>query len=430
MDNYINIVISGCTHGELDILYKSVGELETQSGKKVDLIICCGDFQAVRNYGDLEYMHCPPKYRSLRTFYKYYSGIEKAPYLTIFVGGNHEASSYLTELPHGGWVAPNIYYMGYSSVIQFGGLRIAGLSGIYNSYDFNKGHFECVPFTYQTTISTYHVRSIDMFRLKQLEDSGKIDIMITHDWPTGITKYGNENELLRVKPYFREDIEKNKLGNPFTMELMKKLKPSYWFSAHMHCKFAALVPHDNDTVTRFLALDKPIPGRQFLQFVSISNPDNNEKILKYDETWLSILQLTDHLTNLSSQEQYMPNESSNVARYNFKPTLEDKERVKKCFDNNFEIPNNFQMTAPPYIEKTDPEENKIEKSLSYENPQTAKFCQSLDIIDINKIFYQKANINNQGVCHYRLINVRSETFNNPIDEEIDINDEDLFFEDA
>ena len=32
--------------------------------------------------------------------------------LTIFVGGNHEASNHLQELPYGGWVAPNIYYLG------------------------------------------------------------------------------------------------------------------------------------------------------------------------------------------------------------------------------------------------------------------------------------------------------------------------------
>jgi len=44
--------------------------------------------------------------------YRYYSGEKKAPVLTIFIGGNHEASNYLQELPYGGWVAPNIYYLG------------------------------------------------------------------------------------------------------------------------------------------------------------------------------------------------------------------------------------------------------------------------------------------------------------------------------
>lgn len=48
------------------------------------------------------------------------------------VGGNHEASNYLWELYYGGWVAPNIYYLGHAGVVNFGGVRIAGLSGIYN----------------------------------------------------------------------------------------------------------------------------------------------------------------------------------------------------------------------------------------------------------------------------------------------------------
>jgi hypothetical protein len=44
--------------------------------------------------------------------FRYYSGEKKAPVLTVFIGGNHEASNYLQELPYGGWVAPDIYYLG------------------------------------------------------------------------------------------------------------------------------------------------------------------------------------------------------------------------------------------------------------------------------------------------------------------------------
>jgi len=43
---------------------------------------------------------------------RYYSGEKTASVLTIFIGGNHEASNYLQELPYGGWVAPKIYYLG------------------------------------------------------------------------------------------------------------------------------------------------------------------------------------------------------------------------------------------------------------------------------------------------------------------------------
>lgn len=53
-------------------------------------------------------------YCCLALFDRYYSEEISAPILTIFIGGNHEASNYLQELPYGGWVAPNIWYMGKS----------------------------------------------------------------------------------------------------------------------------------------------------------------------------------------------------------------------------------------------------------------------------------------------------------------------------
>src|SRR5690606_17616949 len=95
-------------------------------------------------------------------------GEKKAPYLTIFIGGNHEASTYLRELYFGGWAAPNIYFLGASGCINLvkgrSRMRIAGLSGIYKRHDFTK-NYDPLPFTDKTKFNIYHVRDFDIYKL-------------------------------------------------------------------------------------------------------------------------------------------------------------------------------------------------------------------------------------------------------------------------
>jgi predicted phosphodiesterase len=41
----LQIAIEGCCHGELDNIYGTLQHLEQREGKKIDLLISCGDFQ-------------------------------------------------------------------------------------------------------------------------------------------------------------------------------------------------------------------------------------------------------------------------------------------------------------------------------------------------------------------------------------------------
>ena len=212
----------------------------------------------------------------MTSYYKYYAGLQETPYPTLFIGGNHEArpppaicpgsrraaispqpriqaANHLWELYYGGWVAPKMMYLGHAGVVQFGGLRIGGLSGIYDKRDYRKGHFERPPYTPSSMRSAYHIRELEVFRralsrtlptlaaaaasfaqgsagrslctpyrpllrarrLLQLQ-AGQLDIFLSHDWPAGIEHFGNLKGLLARKPHFRQVSQGAWLREPST----------------------------------------------------------------------------------------------------------------------------------------------------------------------------------------------------------------------
>lgn len=452
-------------------------------------------------------MSVPEKYRKLGDFHEYYSGRKTAPYLTIFVGGNHEAASHLWELYYGGWAAPNIYYLGAANVVRLGPLRIAGVSGIWKGADYQKTHLERLPFSLDYIRSFYHVREIDVRKLLQLRT--QVDIAVSHDWPRDIERHGNLHTLLHIKPHFRRDIEARCLGSTAAEYLMDRLRPPYWFSAHMHCKFSAIktyppsgeppaeaanaaneggasekeptqparaenpdeidldldedettapkpgdqeastsgkapesaaaAPTDNDksgvseelraqlpasfrispralpqlrrwprsppppekrpgqpvpaTITnqtvRFLALDKCLPGRRFLQLCEVfpfgaSDPAaaaapttatgtaGSRYKLQYDPEWLAITRAFADSLIIGDRKAKTP---PDLGEEHYRPLIDaEREWVEENIvkPGKLDVPENFVITAPPHA-PGDPEITR-EQPDEYTNPQTETFC--------------------------------------------------------
>ncbi|XP_068602854.1 lariat debranching enzyme [Brachionichthys hirsutus] len=378
----MKIAVEGCCHGELDKIYETITYLEKKQGVQVELLLCCGDFQAVRNEGDMKCMAVPAKYRTMQTFYKYYSGKKEAPILTIFIGGNHEASNHLQELPYGGWVAPNIYYLGYAGVIRYKGIRIGGVSGIFKSHDYRKGHHEFPPYNPDTLRSVYHIRKSEVFKLKQIQMP--IDIFLSHDWPRGIYHYGSTGDLLRKKKFLRQEVESNTLGSPAAEELLAHLQPSYWFSAHLHVKFAAMVQHlpkgnAAPRVTKFLSLDKCLPYREFLQIVDVPERPGSSEGLEYDPEWLAILKATNSLQRTTPHPWNPPEDNGLHERWDFSASEVAMMQVVEDLRGELAIPENFSQTVPPF----DPNKPQPHTTPSCStNPQTTELCAILGLTDI------------------------------------------------
>lgn len=376
------IAVAGCVHGCLHKVYEDVERYENQKNCTVNLVLICGDFQTVRNNNDLKCLHVPPKYRQLGDFHEYYSGKRVAPKLTLFVGGNHEASNYLMTLPYGGWVAHNIYYLGYASIVQVDGLRIGGISGIFKQYDAELGHFERLPFDHQTVTSVYHTRRLESFRLLNVNNKTSdqpLDIMLSHDWPRNIHECGNVHRLLQRKKHFRNDVNNGRLGNPLHQPLVNHLKPRFWFSAHLHVRFEALVRHGPNVVTNFLALDKCLPNRPYLEFVNLERQPGTcfSSQFSYDPEWLAILVATNQFMSI---ERVLTLQIPLAG----KPVDEKMiENTKEAMGNDLSISSEFKMAKPVIV---DEETNELidldpDRVTNYTNEQSVSLCDKLSLLD-------------------------------------------------
>ena len=379
-------------------------------------------------------MSVPRRYRELGDFHRYYSGEKTAPVLTLVIGGNHEASNYLSELHLGGWLAPNIYYLGDANVVRYGPLRIAGLSGIYKSSDYRKPHHERLPYDRNDIRSVYHVRECDISKLLQVRSP--VDIGISHDWPRRVEWFGDYKKLFADRPGFFKSTKVDGLGSAPAEQVMNHLRPHYWFSGHMHIKYAAVVQHKGNTAgddlrdlaipddvraqlpksmfradfkgkktavkssppditntsTQFLALDKPGPDRDFLELLEVNScskaGDTSEKpymqktpdgrfTLHYDEEWLSIIRssgdgLVDEEKSLDIALGKSKAAGASIASQNLR-WIQTNITAKGLL----KIPENFEQYAPVYdpndVAKAD------EQPCEYPNSQTEELCKMLQI---------------------------------------------------
>ena len=72
--------------------------------------------------------------------------------------------------------------MGRAGLVSFGDLTIAGYSGIFKQRYFRKDIPRKISFP-KNLYDVYPTRVEDMEKLRKI---GKVDVMMSHDWPRGI----------------------------------------------------------------------------------------------------------------------------------------------------------------------------------------------------------------------------------------------------
>ena len=96
-----------------------------------------------------------------------------------------------------------------------------------------------------------------MYKLMQVEEP--IDIFVSHDWPLGITDYGNWEQLVRQKPFFEKEVIRSVPRVQFLVHKYKtqvRVGKNFIFIIDAHC---------------FCILDKLLIHSYKLSFIFIIN---------------------------------------------------------------------------------------------------------------------------------------------------------------
>jgi len=174
----MRIAIFGDIHGHWCDFRDAVLALHSQA--PLDLVLQCGDAQPIRDEDDLEYVHCPMKYRKPGDFWMFHEGAERFPVPVLFIGGNHEPWNFLDQNREGGILAPNIEFMGWVGMREIMGISIIGISGVYSPKHFNAPHPKwAYPISKRRQASYFNNEDVE----KALE-FGKADILLLYEWPS------------------------------------------------------------------------------------------------------------------------------------------------------------------------------------------------------------------------------------------------------
>ncbi|KAH6575393.1 hypothetical protein BASA62_001913 [Batrachochytrium salamandrivorans] len=273
----------------------------------IDLLIICGDFQAMRNTADLASLACPDKYKHMGTFYQYYSGAKDRS-CSHTVSHLHVKFAALFEHQDPAIVLPAV---SIAAPTELGDM----LSKVKNPDEIN------------------------------IDDDDDDD---------------EDDECL--------DTDSNDQDSAPT-PIVAASKP------------VSTLPILTPTSTKFLALDKCLPGRDFLQIVDVPTDPESTTPLKfyYDEEWLAIVRATHTFFTDSHTQTPLPSDSDVELHIQrelgwIRETLLRSPRVDPKV--GYPIPDNFSQTAPVY-DPSAPNRGRTDEV--YLNRQTVEFCNMLQI---------------------------------------------------
>lgn len=174
----------GDVHGYWSSVRTAISQSEGVLGRLPDFVLQVGDAEAHRNEDDLAGCHTSEKHRKVGEFRYLRPGDISAP--MYFIGGNHDPYVSLDQLS-GPFPVPwgidglGVSYLGRSGATKIhDSVTVAWLSGIYSS--------GADPSARQKSVKArgYFSLAEVAHTISEASDLGKIDVLVTHNWPGGL----------------------------------------------------------------------------------------------------------------------------------------------------------------------------------------------------------------------------------------------------
>ncbi|HRI63879.1 MAG TPA: metallophosphoesterase [Polyangium sp.] len=220
----------GDVHGRMHAMVRMLSGWEASTRQTLLFVLQVGDFEPIRHEDDLSSLAAPAKYRTIGEFPDFFNGRAVFPWPVYFIGGNHEPYGLLDTIPDGGQVIHNCTYIGRTGVIEIGGLRIAGLSGIFQADAFERRRPSLQDLGKTSKKEYTYFRKDDIDSAANFES---IDILLVHEWPDGVIAPEHADEFENIRRSSRYDA----VGNEYARLLMEVLEPRLVLCGHMHKRY-------------------------------------------------------------------------------------------------------------------------------------------------------------------------------------------------
>jgi lariat debranching enzyme len=177
----VRFVALGDVHGSFSQAAKLITAGRRSLGGKVDAVLCVGDLEANRNARDAAGVATGRGHkRWVGEFPRVLSGEIELGAPLWFIGGDHEPWATLDSRGPGE-IYPELHFLGRAGVRDVAGLKVGFLSGVRGAASggdlFSRmGRDERACYV-----------EVELIALARgLERAGGVDVLVTHDWPTGM----------------------------------------------------------------------------------------------------------------------------------------------------------------------------------------------------------------------------------------------------